>query len=479
MRAREPTLEGPTVPLEWRRRAVLVAAVLGTALAYMSDDMLNLAIPSVARDLHASAAGIQWILNAYYIPLVAFVLVAGSLGDLVGHRRMFTGGLLLFGGGALLCASAPGVGALIAGRALQGVGAAMLLAAGLALVTVANPGERRDRALGQFVALTAAVPALGPFLSGALVDWLSWRWLFLVPLVLPLAALGITRTLPESPRARHRRVDLRGSVALLVALCSLSIVLIIGPARTAPALVTAAAVVGTAAAVRFVAIERRVEDPLLPLRFFRRRQFVGANVIWLLGCMTCWGAVFFLAVTLRVTLGQRPVTAGLLLTPIYLVMMAGSTAAGAAAGRIGRRPIIVAGLAIYAIGLWLLGTIDAATALPWGVLAPLAVFATGMATFTAPLAATAMSALDDQDQGVASGVNNVMGQLAGLLAIIILPALAGLAGASSFAGPAFVEAYPRALRAAAGLAALAIPIALLVLPRGRPIPVDGSAVRKA
>jgi MFS family permease len=152
---------------------VLAAAVLGTALAYMSDDMLNLAIPSVARDLHASAPAVQWILNAYYIPLVAFVLVAGALGDVVGHRRVFTSGLLLFGGGAVLCAAAPDVGLLIAGRAVQGVAAAMLLASGLALVTIANPGDRRDRAVAQFVAATAAVPALGPFLSGALVDWLS------------------------------------------------------------------------------------------------------------------------------------------------------------------------------------------------------------------------------------------------------------------------------------------------------------------
>jgi MFS family permease len=214
-----------------------------------------------------------------------------------------------------------------------------------------------------------------------------------------------------------------------------------------------------------VTVERRSADPLLPLALLRRRAFVGANIVWLLGGMTCWGAVFFLAVTLQVTLGVRPVTAGLLLTPIYLVMMAGSPLAGAVASRIGGRLVVVAGLVVYTGGLLLLSTIDAATSQPWGVLGSLAVFAVGMATFTAPLGAATMSALDDTDQGIASGVNNAMGQLAGLLAVIVLPALAGLAGAERFAGPAFSDAYPRALQATAVLAALGVLVALLTFPR--------------
>jgi MFS family permease len=447
------------------RLAVLLAAVFGTALAYMSDDMLNLAVPSVARDLEASAAAIQWVLNAYYVPLVAIVLVAGSVGDIIGHRRVFTTGLLGFCGGALLCATALDVGWLIAGRVVQGIAAAMLLTSALALVTRANPGERRDLAVGQFLGLVAAAPAMGPLLSGTLVDWLSWRWLFVAPLVLPVAALALTRRLPETPRAAGRHPDLFGSVAILVALCGVSVALILGPAGTSPWLVAAAATVGVVGGVWFVTVERRSMDPLLPLALLRRRTFVGANIVWLLSGMTCWGAVFFLAVTLQVTLGIRPVTAGLLLTPIYLVMMAGSPLAGAVASRVGGRR--VARLVVYTAGLLLLSTIDAATSLPWGVLGPLAVFAVGMATFTAPLGAATMSALDDADQGIASGVNNAMGQLAGLLAVIVLPALAGLAGAERFAGPAFSDAYPRALQAAAVLAGLGVLVALLTLPRTR------------
>jgi len=282
--------------------------------------------------------------------------------------------------------------------------------------------------------------------------------------VLPLGALAITRAIPETPRTAGRRPDVRGSAAALLALSGLSIVLILGLAPATPELVAVAAVVGVAAGSWFIRIEHHTPDPLLPPGLLRRRPFVGANVIWLLGAMTCWGAVFFLAVHLQVTLELRPVTAGMLLTPIYLVMMAGSPASAASAGRFGRRRVVVAGLAVYAGGLLLLSTVDAAVTVPWGVLARLAVFAVGMATFTAPLAAAAMSALDDEDQGIASGVNNAMGQLANLLAIIVLPALAGLAGASRFAGPAFIAAYPRALQAAAVLATLGIPVALLTLP---------------
>jgi EmrB/QacA subfamily drug resistance transporter len=456
----------PDVVLDRRPGSVLIAAVLGTALAHMSDDMLNLATPSVARDLDATAAGVQWILNAYYIPLVAFVLVAGSVGDILGHRRVFTVGLLLFSAGAVLCAAASDVRLLIAGRAVQGVAAAMLLAAGLALVTSANPPDCRQRALGQFFGLVAAVPALGPLVSGALVDWLSWRWLFVVPLVLPLAALAITRRLRETPHATGRHVDVRGSVAAFVALCGISVALILGPGGSSAGIVALAAVVGAAAPAWFVLVERRASDPLLPLAMFRRREFVGANIVWLLGCMTSWGAVFFLAVTLQTTLGLRPVTAGLLLTPIYLVMMVGSPVSGAVATRFGARRLLVLGLVICTSGLWLLSNIHADAVVPWEVLAPLAVFAIGMAVFSAPLAAATMSALDESDQGIASGVNNAMSQLAGLLAIIILPALAGLAGAGSLDAAVLAEAYPRALRAAAVLAVIGIPVALLTVSNG-------------
>jgi EmrB/QacA subfamily drug resistance transporter len=455
-------------------RAVLVAAVLGTALAYMSDDMLNLATPSVARDLRATMTDVQWILNSYYVTLVSFVLIAGSIGDIVGHRRVFTAGLVLFSFGALVCALAPTVPLLVVGRGAQGIGAAMLLTAGLALVTRLTAPAHRSRAIGQFLGLVAAVPALGPFLSGVLVDLLSWRWLFVVPLVLPLTALVVTRLyVPETPRAARRRPDVRGAAAAFVALCGLSVALIVGPTDPIALVPLLAIVAAAVAAAVFVLVEQRAADPMLPLRLFRRRGFLGGNLVWLLGSMTSWGAVFFLAVNLQTTLGLRPLVAGLVLVPIYLVMMAGSPLAGRLAEHVGPRRPILAGLALYSLGLWMLSWIGPASAVVPDVLMAVGVFAIGMATFTAPLAAITMSSLDDADQGVASGVNNAMGQLAGLLAVAILPALAGLGGVD-FGSPEFAAGYSSALRATAVIAGIGMVAAAMTLGRHRPAVGDVS-----
>ena len=233
-----------------------------------------------------------------------------------------------------------------------------------------------------------------------------------------------------------------------------------GASESPGALPAVALAIAVVAAIAFVAIERRVADPMLPLRFFRNRVFLGGNLIWLLGCLTSWGAVFFVAVTLQVTLGLRPFVAGLVLTPIYLVMMVGSPLAGRLAARLGSRRPIVAGLSVYAVGLLLLSRIGASSTVGFDVLPAIVVFALGMAVFSAPLGAATMGALGDEDQGVASGMNNAMGQLAGLLAMIVLPAVAGLGGAS-LDGPAFAVGYPIALQFAAGLALVGVALAVV------------------
>jgi MFS family permease len=288
-------------------RAVLVAAVLGTALAYMSDDMLNLAIPSVARDLQATVTDAQWILNAYYVSLVSGALVAGSVGDVVGHRRVFLGGILFFSAGAVGCALAPAVGVLISSRFLQGIGAAMLLTAGLALVSRLNPPEHRGRVVGLFLGLVAAIPALGPLLSGALIDLLSWRWLFVAPLALPAIALVVTRRhVPETPRARDRRPNLSGAVLAFLTLGAFSVALIAGASDPIAPIPAAGLAVAVLAGAAFVHNQRRAADPLLPLGLLRRRPFLGGNLIWLVACITSWGAIFFVAVMLQTALGQTP-----------------------------------------------------------------------------------------------------------------------------------------------------------------------------
>jgi EmrB/QacA subfamily drug resistance transporter len=449
---------------------VLLAAVLGTALAFMSDDMLNLAIPWVARDLRANVTDAQMILDAYYVSLVSCLLVAGSVGDIIGHRRVFVGGILIFSTGALVCAMAPVVLVLVSGRFVQGVGAAMLLTAGLALVSRLNPPQDRGRAVGQFLGLVAAVPALGPFISGVLVEVLSWRWLFVVPLVLPASALIITsRRVPETPLAPERRLNLAGAALAFIALSSLSIALITGAVDLwAPVPVTmfALAMLTGAGLVRD---QGRTHDPLLPLGLLRRRVFLGSNLVWLLTCLTSWGAVFFVAVMIQTTLDQTPIAAGLFLTPVYLVMMIGSPLVGKLTDRIGPRWLLLGGLPVYAFGLFLLSRITPNSSLVPGLLGAIFVMATGMAVFTAPLATLTMSALDEADQGVASAFNNVTGQLAGLLAIVLLPLAAGLGGVA-FTDPRFALGYSHAMVTISLIAIGCIPLAawtLTATPRGQ------------
>jgi MFS family permease len=293
-------------------RAVVAAAVLGSVLAYMSDDMLNVAIPAVAADLGGTVSSIQWVVNTYYVTLVALVLVAGAIGDLVGHRRIFLTGMGLFALGALGCAAAPSLWLLIMGRGVQGAGAAMTLAAGLALVSELIRPEERGRAIGLYMGVVAALPALGPVLSGALVDLASWRAIFLVPLLFPALAFLLTRArIPETPRVIGRHPDLAGAAALLVALAALTIALIEGPGGWGRVLPLVAALVAILVGGLFVAVEGWAKQPMLPLRLLQRGMFVAGNLMYLLACLTSSGAFFFVAVSLQTSLGYRPLVAGL------------------------------------------------------------------------------------------------------------------------------------------------------------------------
>jgi len=447
-------------------RAVIAAAVLGSALAYMSDDMLNVAIPSVAADLGGTVGDIQWVIDTYYVTLVALVLVAGAVGDLVGHRRVFLQGMALFTVGALACAVAPSVWVLIPGRGLQGIGAAMTLAAGLALVSqLIHPAER-GRAIGVFMGLVAALPAVGPLLSGALVDLLAWRAIFLAPLLFPACAYLLARTrIPETPRTAGRHPDLPGAAAALVALAALTIALIEGPGGWRRALPLMAVAVAVLATGLLVVLEGRAKAPMLPLRLLHRRGFVGGNLVMLLACMTSSGAFFFVAVGLQTTLGYRPLVAGLAMLPLYLVMTFGAPLSGKLADRTGPRIPMLAGLAVYTAGLWMLSGIGPGSGLLADVVPGLVVVACGTALFGPPLTTATLGALDDTDQGIASGANNAVGQLGGLLAIAVLPAAVGLSDAV-VGGAAFAAGHTQALRIAAAMAAAATVLAAATFRRG-------------
>lgn len=450
-------------------RAVLGAAVCGSALAYMSDDMLNVALPSLADDLDVGVSSVQWVVNGYFLTMLALMLVAGSIGDRRGHRRTFLDGLAVFSVGAVVCATAPAVPVLVGGRAIQGIGAALVLASGLALVHSSFAEEERSRAVGLYMGFTAISTAVGPMLGGLLVDTVSWRSIFVAPLLLPAIGAVITVVaVREAPTDAGRRPDGRGTVLAFLTIASFSVALIRGPKDWFAPDVLMAMVIAIVAGTVFVGLQRRAPDPMLPLRLFANSTFAGGNLVTLLSFTASAGAFFFVVVHLQSTLGFGAAEAGAALIPLYVIMMIGSPLAGALADRIGPLAPILGGLSVFAGGAWWLSLVDEGSGYVTEILPGVVVLAVGLAALGAPLTAATLDAAGEDEQGIASGVNNTAGQLAGLLMIAVLPAAAGLSDAT-LDGPAFAQGYGTAMRICAGLALASAVVAGLTI---RSTPTD-------
>lgn len=429
----------------------------------MSDDMLNVAVPSVSRDLGVGVSELQWVLNGYFVTMLSLMLTAGSIGDIHGHRRTFLGGLAIFSGGAVVAATAVALPVLVAGRAIQGVGAAFVLASGLALVNGSFREDERNRAIGLYMGLTAVATAAGPVLGGLLTDLLSWRAIFVAPLVFPIAAVVVTCTsVPETQRKLARSVDVKGALLAFVTVSAFSFSLIRGPTGWLRAEVLIGLVATVVGASVFVRWQRRAADPMLPLSLFRDRTFSGGNAVTMLSFMVSAGAFLFLVVQLQTTLGYRPAEAGAALVPVYLVMLLGAPQSGRLADKVGARAPVIAGNLTLAGGVWWLSFIGSGSDFISGVLPGVIVLAIGLAILGAPLTSATLSAVGEDDQGIASGVNNTVGQLAGLLMIVVLPAVAGLSG-HAFDGPEFADGYQVAMRVCALLCLFAAAIAAATL----------------
>ena len=430
--------------------------------------MLNVALPSLADDLDVGVSSVQWVVNGYFVTMLSLMLVAGSIGDIRGHRRTFLHGLAVFSLGAVVCATAPSVPALVAGRGVQGVGAALVLASGLALVHSSFDDDERSRAVGLYMGFTAISTAVGPMLGGLLVDAVSWRSIFVAPLVLPVIGAVITIVaVTEAPTNAGREPDGRGTVLAFLTVASFSLALIRGPSDWLAPEVLLAIVIAIVGGVLFVALQRRAADPMVPLRLFHNTTFSGGNVVTLLSYTASAGAFFFVVVHLQSTLGFEAAQAGAAFVPLYVIMMIGSPLAGALADRIGPLVPIIGGLVLFAGGAWWLSLIDEQSAYVDEILPGLTVLAIGLAALGAPLTAATLDAAGEDDQGIASGINNTAGQLAGLIMIAVLPAAAGLSDAT-LEGPAFADGYRTAMRICAGLALTSAVVAGLTIRRGRP-----------
>jgi EmrB/QacA subfamily drug resistance transporter len=424
-------------------RWLIAAAVLGSGIAFLDGTVVNVALPAIGRDLRAGLTGQQWVLDSYLLTLSALLLFGGAAGDRYGRRRVFVDGLVVFTVASLACGFAPTVGWLIGARLVQGVGAAALVPGSLALIDTGITEEDRGRAVGIWAGMSGVTTALGPFIGGWLVDAASWRWVFFLNIPLAAAAVWIAASrIPESRDATPRgRMDILGGAAVTLGLAGVIYALIEAPSRGWTPVTVTAAVIGVAALVAFPLIETHASAPLLPLELFRSRQFTGANLTTLAVYAALGGALFLLALQLQQSLHYSALAAGLATLPTTLIMLIGSPWAGAIAERTGPRLPMTVGPLIGAAGLALMARITPGESYLEAVLPAVVVFGIGLMITVAPLTAAVLAAVPENQAGTASGVNNAIARLAGLLAIAVLPVVAGIhAGVGEPLGHGFVVA---------------------------------------
>jgi EmrB/QacA subfamily drug resistance transporter len=437
-----------------RGRLVLLATVLGSGIAFLDGTVVNVALPSIGRDLGADLAGLQWTVNAYALTLAGLLLIGGSLGDHLGRRRVFVFGVAFFAVASLLCAVAPSIETLIAARAIQGIGAALLTPGSLALLEATYHPDDRGAAIGAWAGLAGVSTAFGPFLGGWLVEAASWRLIFLINLPLAAAVVWAARAIPESsdPAARGQRLDWTGAALSAVGLAGVTYALIEGPAAGwGDPLIVATGVGGMAMLVAFLLVEARSRHPLVPLGMFRSRDFSTANAMTFVVYGALGASLFLLPIQLQQVAGYSPIAAGSALIPMTVVMLLLSTAAGRMARRIGPRVPMSVGPIVAGVGLALLTRAGEGADYVADVLPAVLVFALGMSITVAPLSVTVLGAAGADKAGVASAVNNAVARVAGLLAVALIPVLAGISGDDYLVPEAFDEGFRIGVLICAGL----------------------------
>lgn len=405
-------------------RWLLVATVLGSSLAFLDGSIVNIALPAIERDLGSGVAGLQWTINGYTLTLAALILVGGSLGDRWGRRRVFVSGVVWFAVASLLCAVAPSIEVLIAARALQGIGAALLTPGSLALITASIDEGDRGAAIGTWSGLAGISTAFGPLLGGWLVETVSWRAVFVLNLPLAAAVVIIAmRHVPESKNdAVEGRIDFTGAALTAAGLAALTYGLV--ESQVLPSLL------GVLLLVAFVFQQRHSPHALVPLELFANRAFTAANLTTFAVYAALSGALFLLVLQLQFVSGYSPLASGMALLPITIVMLLFSARAGRFGQRVGPRWPMTFGPMVAACGLLLLMPIGVHAPYLTSVLPGILVFSAGLSLLVAPLTTTVLGAAPTRQAGIASGINNAVARTASLLAVAALPPLAGIAGAN-------------------------------------------------
>jgi EmrB/QacA subfamily drug resistance transporter len=448
------------------RTWTVVLAGLGSLMAALDTLVVSTALSTIRLDLGASIEGLEWTVNAYNLSLAVLLIPAAALGDRYGRRRLYAAGLALFAGASAACALAPSIGALIAARAVQGAGAALVLTLALALVSSAFPPERRGAAIGLFSAVTGLSVASGPLVGGAVIEGIDWEWIFWLNVPIGLAAVPLVLTRMREGFGRDTALDIRG--LLLVSAAAFAIVWGLVRANAAgwgSFEVVAALAAGSLFAAVFVAWERRAREPMLPVGLFRSRGFSAGNAAIFFTFASLFTGVFFFAQLLQTVLGYGPLDAGLRLIPWTATFITVAPIAGTLADRYGERPFMVGGLLLQVVGLTWIALIAGPDIAYSELVLPLIIAGVGVSMAIPAGQNSVVASVTDDAIGKAAGANSMMRELGGVFGIAVTVAV--FAGAGSYASAeAFTDGFAPAIGLAAALS-LAGAAAGAALPRGR------------
>ncbi|MGD9960680.1 MFS transporter [Nocardioides sp.] len=424
-------------------KAVIAAAVLGSGMTLLDGTVVNVALKTIGRDLDASLAELQWITNGYLLSLASLILLGGSLGDRYGRKRVFLVGVVWFALASLLCGLAPTPFVLILARILQGVGGALVTPGSLSMIQGAFGPDDRPTAIGAWSGLGGIAAAIGPFVGGFLIDYASWRWIFLINLPLAVATVLVAmRWVPETrDEETAGRFDVTGAGLAALALAGTTYALI----QWGTSAAAAAALVGVVAALAFVLVERRTPHPMVPLGLFSSRTFSAANVMTLLVYAALGAVSFFVVLQLQTVSGYDALRAGVAMLPITIAMLFLAARGGRLAARIGPRLPMTIGPFVIALGALVLLRVGPDANYWLDVFPGVTLVGLGLAVLVAPLTSTVLAAAPDHNAGIASGINNAVARAGSLLAIAALPVAVGLSGIDYDVPAVFDTAYARAM----------------------------------
>jgi EmrB/QacA subfamily drug resistance transporter len=451
---------------DFAKRWTLIGSILGSGAVFIEGSVTNVALPAIARDLHLGIAGLQWTMNGYLLTLSALILLGGALGDRFSRRKVFAWGLVGFAIASLACAVAPTLILLVIARVFQGIAGGVLVPNSLALLESTFEGEARGAAVGHWASWSAVSTAVGPLLGGWVVDAASWRFVFVITVPFAIAgAIAVTvggRAIKE--RKSAATVDYAGAALMTLGLAAIVGALMLGPDRGFTTLYPASlGIAGIVLLVAFVIVENHTKDALLPPDAFASRKFTGVNAATFAIYAALTGLFFLLMLQLQNVLGYSALAAGASLMPINVLLLIISPMAGRLAERRGARLPMTAGSLVAAVGMLLFALVRPGASYVTSVLPAAIVFGFGLSSLVAPLTTVALTALGEARAGLASGVNNSVARVAGLLATAIIPLAAGLGGAHSLSGATLANGFTRAMFICAGLCTAGSVISLVTM----------------